>query len=108
MTRTDCFSATLLRAVVSLAIVALSGSALAATLEVKVSDAGGKPVSGAAVTLLPSNRQATSGEDGMARFDNVPPGAYDVAARAPGLAPSRTDVTVSEGNPVSVAMTLST
>src|SRR4029450_8242397 len=82
--------------------------ALAATLEVKVSDADGKPVSGAAVTLLPSNRQATSGEDGGARFATVSPGIYHVAARASGLAPSRTDVNLSEGNPVSVAMTLST
>jgi iron complex outermembrane receptor protein len=109
MSRNDSFSAALRRAAFSLAIMAaFSGAALAATLEVKVSDADGKPVSGAAVTLLPSNRQATSGEDGVARFDNVSPGAYDVSARAPGLAPSRTDVTVSEGNPVSVAMTLST
>jgi iron complex outermembrane recepter protein len=73
-----------------------------------VSDSDGKPVSGAAVTLLPTNRQATTGEDGLARFDRVPPGAYDVAVRGSGLAPSRTDVQVAEGAPVSIGMTLTT
>jgi iron complex outermembrane recepter protein len=89
-------------------LAALSGGAIAATLEVKVSDADGKAVPGASVTLIPSNREATSGEDGAVRFDNVTPGVYDVAARRSGFAPSRTDVTVSEGPPVSVAIQLLT
>ncbi len=37
----------------------------------------------------------------------MPPGAYDVAVRGSGFAPSRTDVTVTEGDPVSVPVTLS-
>jgi iron complex outermembrane receptor protein len=109
MTRSACFPSALLRVALGIAMtLSVASAALAATLEVKVSDSDGKPVSGAAVTLLPTNRQATTGEDGLARFDSVSPGAYDVAVRASGLAPSRTDVKVSDGNPVSVAMTLST
>ena len=87
---------------------ALSSLALAATIEVKVSDPDGNALPGVTVTLVPSNRQATSGGDGVARFDNVAPGAYDVAVKLSGFAPARTDVTVVEGNPVSVPVTLST
>jgi iron complex outermembrane receptor protein len=85
----------------------LSTAALAATVEVKVSDPNGKAVSGAAVTLIPSNREGTSGDEGVVRFDGVPAGTYDVVARRSGFAPLRTDVTVAEGGPVSVAVTLS-
>ena len=87
----------LLRSALALALLAAFSSALAAaTVEVKVGDADGKAVSGATVTLIPSNRQATSGDDGVARFENVAAGVYDVAVRRSGFAPSRTDVTVSE------------
>jgi iron complex outermembrane receptor protein len=81
---------------------------LAGTVEVKVSDPDGKAVSGAVIALVPSNRQATSGDDGSVRFENVPVGTYDVAVRRTGFMPSRTDVTVAEGKPVSVSVTLST
>ena len=85
---------------------ALTGTALAATVEVKVLDPDGKAVSGASVTIVPSNRQATSGDDGIARFDNIAAGAYDVVARRAGFAPSRSDVTVAQASPVSVQVTL--
>ena len=87
--------------------LALSAAAWAATVEVKVSDPDGKPVPGASVSLVPSNRQGTTGAEGVARFDNVPPGAYDVAVRSSVFGSSRTDVNVTEGAPVSVAVTLS-
>jgi iron complex outermembrane receptor protein len=107
MSRHRCALFAIVRTALCGALLAtLSGTALAATVEVKVSDADGKGVSGASVTLLPSNRQATSGEDGSVRFDNVPPGAYDVAARHSGFAPVRIDVTVTEGAPVSVSIQL--
>ncbi len=80
---------------------------MAATLEIKVSDTEGKVIAGASVTLRPSNRQATSGEDGVARFDNLTPGAYDVAVRGSGFAPARRDVAVSEGSPAALSVTLS-
>jgi iron complex outermembrane receptor protein len=84
-----------------------SAAAMAATVEVKVSDPDGKPVFGASVSLVPSNRQGTTGEDGIVRFDNVAPGSYDVAVRGTAYAPSRVDVTVNEGGPISVPVTLS-
>jgi iron complex outermembrane receptor protein len=84
----------------------LTGTAFAASVEVKVLDPDGKAVSGASVTIIPSNRQATTGDDGIARFDNVAAGVYDVAVRGSGFAPSRTDVTVSESSPVSVQIGL--
>jgi iron complex outermembrane receptor protein len=88
-------------------LVGLTVAARAATVEVKVSDPDGNVVSGATVTLVPSNRQGTSGDDGVVRFENVPPGAYDVAARRSGFAPFRTDVVVSDANsPVTVAINL--
>jgi iron complex outermembrane receptor protein len=86
----------------------LPAAAIAATVEVKIVDPDGKALPGVSVTLVPSNRQATSGDDGVARFENVAPGAYDVAVRLSGFTPFRTDVTVAEGNPVSVPVTLST
>ena len=104
MSRTDRLCAVFRHAALScVALLALASGATAATLEVKVSDASGQPLSGAAVTLIPSNRQATSGRDGVARFDNVAPGAYDVSARYPGLAPSRSEVTVGEGSELTIA-----
>ncbi len=107
MTRMDRFRSAVVRGAWMLAaLCALSGSATAATLEVKVSDADGKAVSGASVSLVPSNRRGTSGEDGLVRFDNVPPGVYDVAARRSGFAPGRTDVTAKEGAPVAVSIVL--
>jgi iron complex outermembrane receptor protein len=85
----------------------LASAASAATVEVKVSDPDGKAVSGASVALIPSNRQVTSGDDGIARFENVAAGGYDVAVRRSGFGPVRTDITVAEGNPLSVPVTLS-
>lgn len=90
-----------------LVVCVLSSATLAATIEVKVSDPDGKAVSGASVTLVPSNRQGTSGDDGIARFESVAAGDYDVAVRRSGFMPSRTDVTVAEGNPLSVSVALS-
>jgi iron complex outermembrane recepter protein len=88
--------------------VVFSAAALAATIEVKVSDADGNVLPGVTVTLVPSNREATTGSDGVARFDNVAPGVYDVAGRLSGFTPFRVDVNVVEGNPVTVPVTLST
>ncbi len=109
MTRHDCCPAALLRTAIGLAaMLTLASAALAATVEVKVSDSDGRPVAGASVSLVPSHRQGTSGEDGVVRFENVPPGAYDVAARCSGFAPSRTDVTAAEDRPASVSISLAT
>jgi iron complex outermembrane recepter protein len=92
----------------AVAVPFLSAAALAATVEVKVSDPDGNALPGVTVTLIPSNREAATGGDGVARFDNVPPGTYDVTARLSGFAPFRADVTVVEGDPVAVPVSLST
>jgi len=82
-------------------------SVCAATVEVKVSDADGRPLAGASVKLVPSNRQALTGGDGLARFDNITPGAYDVTVRLSGFPAARADVLVAEGTTVSVPVALS-
>lgn len=79
----------------------------AATVEVKVSDADGRRLAGASVKLVPTNRLVLTAADGQARFENVAPGAYDVAVRLSGFAPFRTDITVAEGSPTSVPVGLS-
>jgi iron complex outermembrane receptor protein len=84
----------------------VAGSASAATVEVKVSDSEGKAISGATVALVPSNRVIQSDVDGIAKFENVSAGGYDVAVRRSGFGPVRTDITVAEGNPLSVPVTL--
>jgi iron complex outermembrane receptor protein len=79
----------------------------AATVEVRVSDPDGRQVAGASVTLVPTNRLVLTDTDGVARFENVAPGAYDVAVRFSGFAPARTDIVVAEGEPVRVPVGLS-
>ncbi len=88
-------------------LVIMATTVRAATVEVKVSDPDGRRLVGASVKLVPSNRQVLTDAEGLARFENVPPGAYDVAVRLLGFAPFRTDVTVAEGSPVSVPVGLS-
>jgi iron complex outermembrane recepter protein len=94
------------RILACLAFLFLAVAAPAATIEVKVSDPDGKALGGAAVSLVPSRQEVQTGDDGLARFDNVAPGAYDVAVRLTGFAPSRTDIKVVEGAPLSVPITL--
>jgi len=79
----------------------------AATVEVRVSDPDGRQVAGASVTLVPTNRLVLTDNDGLARFENVAPGTYDVAVRLAGFSPTRTDVVVAEGRPISVPVALS-
>jgi iron complex outermembrane receptor protein len=79
----------------------------AATVDVRVSDPDGRQVAGASVTLLPTNRLILTDNDGLARFENVAPGTYDVAVRSAGLAPTRTDIVVAEGAPINVPVALS-
>ena len=94
------------RILVSLVFLLLAVAAPAATLEVKVSDPDGQVLAGAVVTLVPSKREARTGDDGAARFDSIAPGSYDVAVKLSGFAPSRTDITVTEDAPLSIPVTL--
>lgn len=107
MTSKVRFPAVFLRTAISLAtMLMLTRAATAATVEVKVSDTDGRPVAGASVSLVPSNRQGTSDKDGVVRFENVPPGAYDAVARRSGLAPARADLLVTDGLTASVSIRL--
>jgi iron complex outermembrane receptor protein len=82
-------------------------STFAASVEVKVADPEGKAVPGASVSLVPGNREVQSDPSGLARFDGVAPGAYDVVVKLSGFAPSRTDITVAAEDPLAVPVTLS-
>ncbi|MGE0454476.1 MAG: TonB-dependent receptor [Vicinamibacteria bacterium] len=92
---------------VSFLCLLLATGVRAATVEVEVSGPGGDRLAGAAVKLVPSNRVVPTDAGGVARFDHVAPGAYHLAVRLSGFAPFRTDVTVAEGSPTSVPVSLS-
>jgi iron complex outermembrane receptor protein len=82
--------------------------AFAASIEVQVSGPDDALLPGAVVTLIPSLREARTGADGSARFDNVSPGDYDVAVRISGFAPVRRHVRVAGEDPVRVPVALAT
>ncbi len=94
------------RVLLALSLTAFSGAAMAATIEVKVSSPEGEAVSGAIVTLVPSNRSGTSGDDGIVRFEDVPPGVYDAVARQADFTAARADVEVGEAGLVSAEIRL--
>jgi iron complex outermembrane recepter protein len=96
------------RAVLVLSVFAFSAVAGAATLDVRVLDSEGTPLPGATVRLLPSNREAVTGDDGTARFLDVLAGTYDVVTRLSGVGSARTDVAVAEGDTLAVPVTLAT
>lgn len=92
----------------ALFVLLLTGRALAAEVEVKVVGPDDVVVSGAVVSLVPAQREARSGDDGVARFTDVAPGEYDVAVRDSGFSPTRTHVAVVEGPALRVPIALAT
>jgi iron complex outermembrane receptor protein len=88
--------------------VLIATSVCAATVVVNVSDPDGRPVARASVKLVPSSREIPTDAEGVARFDNVAAGTYDVAVRHPGFAPARTEITVADASPLSVPVGLTT
>lgn len=90
----------------SLLSFVFAAAASAATVEVHVTDTEAHPVPDAIVRLVPSGRQVRSGADGVARFENVTPGRYDVAVALGGFAPSRSSIEVNGASPASVPVTL--
>ena len=98
---------TAIRLVVCALPVFIATTLCAATVEVRVSDPDGRQVAGASVTLVPTNRLVLTDTEGLARFENVAPGTYDVAVRFAGFVPTRTDINVAEGAPISVPVALS-
>jgi iron complex outermembrane recepter protein len=79
----------------------------AATLTGKVRDQGGSPVANATVTLLPGDREASTGEDGAFTIPSLIPGVYTLTVVARGFVPSQETVTVS-GAQTSVEIRMST
>jgi protocatechuate 3,4-dioxygenase beta subunit len=76
----------------------------AGTVEVTVVDPNGAVVPNASVTI--SNpvtgfaRTAVTGQDGVLRFDNVPPNNYQVSISATGFAPATQTVSVRTSVPI--------
>lgn len=103
----------------SIAAIALaiqvSAQTPTATITGRVVDAGGKPISGVAVSLggqpLKAPQTIKTATDGTYRFDPIPNGAYTVSFRADGFVPvnrpmvsvnnmeARVDVTMAVGGP---------
>jgi iron complex outermembrane receptor protein len=71
-----------------------SGGTIGGTVSMEPS---GKPIHNARIILSPSGRSVDSEDDGSYEFRDVPPGAYYVIARSPGLAEDRKPVKVAAG-----------
>ena len=97
---------------VSLATAIVFAQGLGAgTVEVTVVDPNGAVVPNASVTI--SNpvtgytRTAVTAQDGVLRFDNVPPNNYQVSISATGFAPATQTVSVRTSVPITLKMPLS-
>jgi Ca-activated chloride channel family protein len=79
-------------------------------LEGRVSDAGGSPLAGVAVTAtyagLRLTRSTSSGADGRYALDGLQPGAWQVTFQRGGFAPSSHTVTVIAGQTARAMVTL--
>src|SRR5665213_3466651 len=71
-----------------------------------VTDPQGKPVSGARVLIVTGSvsQTAVSDEDGNFAFADVPAGVAKVRAAAPQFAEVAKSITVTDGQPVAVAL----
>ncbi len=79
----------------------------ASVVEVTVTDAAGASIPGAVVSLVGTSLEAVTDDAGVARFDAVAPGSYDVVVRLPGFQSNRSDITVAEGTPLRLSVSLS-
>jgi iron complex outermembrane receptor protein len=73
----------------------------APTLELKgkVLTATGDPAPGVRIKIIELKRQTTSGDDGMFRFDNVPPGSYLLEATSARFGQALQRVVAEPGSP---------
>jgi iron complex outermembrane receptor protein len=95
------------RALSALAVLAFAAPLAAATLEVQVTDFTGAVLPGATVVLVEAGREAVTGPEGVARFDNVAAGRHHVSVRFPGLETKRSEVVVSDSStPIKAAVAL--
>jgi iron complex outermembrane receptor protein len=95
----------------AIAFMALSLAAFAfsaSIVEITVVDTEEKPIPGAVVSLVGTGLEAVSDGEGVARFEGVAAGSYDVAVRLPGFMSQRVEITVAEGGaPVRISVSLS-
>jgi iron complex outermembrane receptor protein len=79
----------------------------ASVVEITVSDAEGGPIPGAVVSLLGTGFEAVTDAGGVGRFDAVAAGDYELVVRLPGFQSNRSDITVAEGTPLRISISLS-
>ena len=79
----------------------------ASVVEITVTDTEGGAIPGAVVSLLGTGHEAVTDGEGVARFDAVAAGSYEVVVRLPGFLSNRSDIAVTEGTPVRVSVSLS-
>jgi iron complex outermembrane receptor protein len=90
-----------------LALLIPTGIVLAASsVEITVSDNKGQPLPGATVSVVGTNLETVTDGKGVARFDAIPSGDYDITVRFPGFMSQRVDITAANDAPVRVEVTL--
>jgi iron complex outermembrane receptor protein len=82
-------------ATIVLGVVAQASAQIGTTLSGRITQGdNNQPMAGALVVIDELRREVTAGEDGVYRFEGVPPGSYHVGVRAEGYSTKRTEVTV--------------
>jgi iron complex outermembrane receptor protein len=79
----------------------------ASTVEITVTDSEGGKIPGAVVSLVPGGIEAVTDSEGVARFDAVTPGTYEVVVRLSGFMSRRSEIAVVEGAPARASVSLS-
>ncbi len=90
-----------------LLLVTASRLRAASVVEIAVIDAEGGAIPGAVVSLVGTDLEAVTDGEGIARFDAVRAGSYEAVVRLPGFLSGRSDITVTEGAPLRVSISLS-
>jgi hemoglobin/transferrin/lactoferrin receptor protein len=116
MNTIDAARRKVLMAVLCVGVIALSSVAINAQSESlgnvigSVTDQNGASVSGAAISLIPSQQAAiqttVSDSNGRFRFDNVAAGTYELKIEHSGFAPQRVATRITGNNSVEVNITL--
>ncbi len=88
-------------------LVTVCPAGAASIVEIAVTDASGGAIPGAVVSLLGTGLEVVTDAGGVARFDAVAPGDYELVVRLPGFQSNRSHVTVAEGTPLRLNVELS-
>lgn len=79
----------------------------ASKVEITVTDSASGVIPGAVVSLAGAGLEAVTDGDGVARFDAVNAGSYEVIVRLPGFMSRRAEITVVEDAPARLSIALS-